>query len=116
MTDTIDSIVHVRLSDGFHELLEIPAKEIPHHVSSWFCLSDYCCLEVCHMHIDLVDELEKINQNLMLYHFKTTTTCKYLIAPTWTLGFCFCSKEKEKENFSAGENWNNLLGICGLIA
>lgn len=52
----------------------------------------------------------------MLYHFKTTTTCKYLIAPTWTLGFCFCSKEKEKENFSAGENWNNLLGICGLIA
>lgn len=96
MTDTIDSIVHVRLSDGFHELLEIPAKEIPHHVSSWFCLSDYCCLEVCHMHIDLVDELEKINQNLMLYNFKTTAT-SILLLPPGLRGFVFAARKRRRK-------------------
>lgn len=101
----------MRLSDGSYEFLEIPAKEISHHVSLSFHLSDFHCLEVCHMHIHLANELK--NQN---HHFEATNTCKYLLASTLTLVFLFCTKEREKDIFSVGENGNNSLGICGLIA
>lgn len=59
----IISTVHMKVSHRFHELLEIPAKESACHVSSGFRLSDYPCLEVCHMHIYLANELEKIKNS-----------------------------------------------------
>lgn len=89
----IDSTVHVRLSDRFHGLLEIPAKEIARHVSFWFHLSDYHHLEVSHMHIDLANQLKKIKTSCCIISRQLIPANTLLLA--LTLGIVFCTKEED---------------------